>query len=310
MLSRGLGLHSSKCKAQTNVSGWSTRGEVRIEDGLVLKVLPEGEGLEILGTVLALSDATRIEIEHRIAAGWRSFWSLKRLLLNCKTSVKKRLRLFDATVGSSVLWCCQSWTPRVDEMRLLQTARNGMLRRICGSGRVPDEPWVEWIQRTTRRARGLAENAGVREWVHAHAAMKWSWAGHVLRRPVDSWVWKVTTWRDSAWNDIALECGSFRPLRPSRRRWMKWEDNLRRFSASQELGVWTDVTSDRETWASWRDAFADWFAAKCAESYKAPTFLRLTNGDPERMQKHQRVAERRKLKYDVNAIGRAMSCAS
>ena len=38
---RGLDLHSSKCKAQTNLSDWALRGEVSIEVGFCLHVLPE-----------------------------------------------------------------------------------------------------------------------------------------------------------------------------------------------------------------------------------------------------------------------------
>ena len=96
---RGLALHPSKCKAQTNIANWGLRGDVQIEDGFSLHVLPAGDAVEVLGTVLTLEDTTRTEIDHRIAAAWRKFWALKRLLLNRKVSIKQRLRLFDATGG-------------------------------------------------------------------------------------------------------------------------------------------------------------------------------------------------------------------
>ena len=99
-----------------------------------------------------------------------------------------RLKLFDATVGSCALWCCRSWTPRLEELRQLRVAWHSMLRRICGQRRAPDEDYVVWIQRCTRRARLFAERAGVREWVHSFASYKWAWAGHAARRPAETWL--------------------------------------------------------------------------------------------------------------------------
>ena len=84
---RGLALHPSKCKAQTNISTWTARGDVPIEEGFSLHVLPAGVLVELLGTVLDLGDTTKAEIDHRIAVSWRKFWASKRLLLNRGVSV-------------------------------------------------------------------------------------------------------------------------------------------------------------------------------------------------------------------------------
>ena len=130
-----------------------------------------------------------------------------------------------------------------------------MLRRICGVPRHSTEEWVPWIQRATHKSRQLALDAGVRDWVQAHALRKWSWAGHAARRPADSWLWRVTFWRDSEWNEAVLDMGSHRPLRPSRRRWMKWEDPLRRLMADGPGGSW----STRGRWESLREEFTSWF---------------------------------------------------
>ena len=193
---RGLSLHPSKCKVQTNVENWQHRGQTSLDDGFGVEVLPEGEPLTVLGTSLGLKDVTQHEIPNRIATGWRLFWALKALLLNRHASVKRRLRLFDSTVGSCVLWCAQSWTPREDERRLLQTARRSMLRKIVGAARAPDEGYVSWIKRVTEKAEEYAHAARVRDWFLAHRRCKWAWAGHVARMPASTWAWRVATWRD------------------------------------------------------------------------------------------------------------------
>ena len=248
--------------SKRGVQSWSKRGEISLSDGFSITFLAEHEPLVVLGTRLALQDATQHEVRNRIAAGWRSFWSMKSLLPHEGSSVKKRLRLFDSTVGSCVLCCAASWTPRVEELLLLRTARRAMLRRIVGQSRSPEETYVDWIQRVTNKAESVASAAGVRDWAVAHSKMKWNWAGHVARRPASTWVWRITTWRDTAWQALANESGAARPLRPSTRRWMKWEDALRCFCRREALGHWTDLAVDRETWARHADAFIVWFRLK------------------------------------------------
>ena len=252
---RGLSLHPSKCKVQTNTDTWNARGICELDAEMSVEVLAVGEPLTILGTALALSDTTQQEIPNRIATGWRLFWSMKQLLLNRKISVKRRLKLFDSTVGSCVLWCCQSWSLRREEERKLRSVRRSMLRKIVGSGRAPDETWVDWLQRVTHKAENLAAGVHVRDWVDAHALAKWRWAGHVIRIPTTAWAWRLTVWRDSAWQRLATDFGSMRPLRPSRRRWTKWEDPLRRFDTE-----WQSLAAVRERWAAKEETFAHWFS--------------------------------------------------
>ncbi len=258
-LERGLRLHPSKCKAQSNCLDWDRRGSVLMEEWFSLFVLEEEGCLEVLGTSLSLLDVTKPDFNHIIAVGWRKFWAMKRLLLNGNVSLKKRLHLFDSNVGRTVLYASHAWTPREEEVRTLRAAQNTMLRRICQHRRAPEERWHEWIQRVTAKARSRALEAGVRDWVHAHAQKKWHWPGHASRRSFSTWVRKVTCWRDSDWTKAMTDC-SWRPRRPSRRRWMKWEDPIRRYAAETGVPTWSNVTNDRTAWKSMAEGFAAWFS--------------------------------------------------
>ena len=169
---RGLALHPSKCKVQTNLQKSEICGDIYVEDGFFVEVLAPGDNLVLLGTLLNLDDVSSNEITNRIAAGWKLFWSLKRLLLNRKSSIARRLRLFDTTVGSCVTWCCESWAPRAEELRQLETARRSMLRKIVCVGRGPHEEWIDWIKRATHKALDWSARAGVREWVSLHFERK------------------------------------------------------------------------------------------------------------------------------------------
>ena len=132
-----------------------------------------------------------------------------------------------------------------------RSTRRAMLRRIAGVRRAPDEDYVDWIKRGTQKAEAIAASSRVREWTKTHYSMKWSWAGHVARRPTDSWIWRTTSWRDSEWQGLLDESTSCtRPLRPSRRRWTRWEDGLRRFCAARGFGKWQALAQNRELWPS------------------------------------------------------------
>ena len=188
---RGLALHPAKCKAQTNISELQQRGTINLDDGFSIEVLEVGASLELLGTSLNLDDATGHEVNNRIASAWRMFWSMKPLLMNRKVSIIRRLRLFDATVGSCATWCCESWTLRAAELRKMETARRSMLRKIVITIRSDAEEWVDWIIRATHRALEWSTRAGVRVWGMLHHSRKWAWAGHVARSGSDTWLYNI-----------------------------------------------------------------------------------------------------------------------
>ena len=144
----------------------------------------------------------------------------------------------------------------------MRAVQNRMLRKVCGISRGVEEEWLPWLRRATHKSRQLAVEAGVRDWVQTHALRKWLWAGHAARASSATWLWRVTFWRDSAWNTDVMEAGGQRVLRPSRRRWMKWEDPLRRFIAHSGGGVWSTAASDREQWATMAKTFVQWFSGQ------------------------------------------------
>ena len=252
---RGLNLHPSKCKVQTNNTAWTQRGDIDIEEGFSVEILPYDEGLVVLGTLLHLTDPTGREIRNRVAAGWKSFWSMSRLLTNRKVSLTQRLKVFDGSVANSVLWCTESWTPREEELRLLETTRRAMLRRMAAVRRCIDETWLDWIQRATHTALAAAERAGVRCWKFTHFMRKWLWAGHVARRPSCSWLIKITEWRDSSWQRT-VDGLAERPRRPSKRRWMRFEDRLRQYTDALGGETWMKKAQDREAWTEQAVFFA------------------------------------------------------
>ena len=99
----GLSLHPIKSKAQTNIPNWEIWGSIQFDEKTSLEVVPEGAGLKILGTLVVLGNGSTEEIRSRIAAGWKSIYCLKHMLLNRRIVIRRRLKLFGTTVASAIL---------------------------------------------------------------------------------------------------------------------------------------------------------------------------------------------------------------
>ena len=146
--------------------------------------------------------------------------------------------------------------PTQAEKRLLQTTQNAMLRRIAGPRRRPDEDWVEWVQRSTRKALEIAKDCGIRLWHQAHLQSKWCWAGHVFRMNEERLARRAAEWRDSRWQAAELDLpASLRIRRPYKTHWFRWEDELRRYAASLNWESWQSKAQHRETWLRHMKAF-------------------------------------------------------
>jgi hypothetical protein len=242
----GLNLNLDKCLVQTS------RANVRIHpieiDGQCIPMVDSSDGFKVLGTMFTLQGRCSMEVKARIAAAWGKFHALWPVLGKRDGDLRKRLRLFDACVSQSALWCCESWLITKKEKDLLKSTQNNMLRRIAGPRRAPDESWVEWVKRSTRRAVAEAKQTGIRMWVDAHLKSKWCWAGHAIRMAEGRLARRGLEWRDSVWwtTEVLLFSGQLRLRRPMRTHWFRWEDDLKRYAAICGWASWQSVAQLRD----------------------------------------------------------------
>ena len=113
------------------------------------------------------------------------------------------MRLFDATVTSSVLYGSGCWAMTVERTRRLQTEERKMLRRIVQTPRrhfeladmsVEQESWVDWVTRATRRAEGLFRRAGYRSWGYQQRGRKRQLQSRIQQREDGRWSTKLLEW--------------------------------------------------------------------------------------------------------------------
>ena len=171
----------------------------------------------------------------------------------------KRLRVFDASVTQTVLWCSESWLITQREKQILRSTQHAMLRKIAGARRQPSEDWLDWLKRSTRRALAAAKEHKIRMWHEAHIKQKWTWAGRVMQMPAYRLARRAVEWRDSAWQATeALLPSALRVRRPTRSHWFRWEDELRRYATYKGWSSWQSVAkSEPDTWMQSFSNFLD-----------------------------------------------------
>jgi hypothetical protein len=97
---------------------------------MTIEVLPTGGHTKYLGRKLCFKDSHRVEIENRISAAWKKFFTLKQELLGKRYCLSDRFRLFHGTVTPTILYGCEAWTLTGElENRLKRTQRQ-ILRMI------------------------------------------------------------------------------------------------------------------------------------------------------------------------------------
>ena len=106
-------------------------------------------------------------------------------------------------------------------------------------------------QRKQRRRPGqLVSDVGFEAFLIA----KWRWAHKIMNMAPDRWTSRTTKWRDSHWCFVQ---GS-RPLRVRPGRFMKWEDDLRQYAASETWINWQEKAKDPLTWNAHESKYVKW----------------------------------------------------
>ena len=203
-----------------------------------------------------------VEFQSRLNAAWAKFWDLWPLLGKRDANLHKRIRLLEATVAKTLLWCSETWYLTVKQKRKLRTLQRTMLRKIVLVRRGPDEEYVTWIRRATRQAEANAKESGATCWLSTALSNKWKWAGELSRMSLERWASRTTFWRDSKWWSFQPRGGSSYGARPMRARpgyIPRWENELNQFASLQGWTSWQDVAKNVKSWEAAEKDFVELF---------------------------------------------------
>ena len=116
------------------------------------------------------------EVNARIRKARITFANLRHLWRQKSLSLSLKARVYQATVRAVLLYGCETWANRVQDLRKLQVFDNRCLRTIAGFG------WYEKIRNTDvhRRIFGSAANHSLGNIIRRSQLR---WLGHVLRMP-------------------------------------------------------------------------------------------------------------------------------
>lgn len=206
------------------------------------QVLDRVDNFTYLGSSFTPSGQAHGEINIRIGKAWAAFQGLRQALWNRHdVSLRTKLRVFNTSVMSILLYACETWPLRVEDVRSLNAFHHRCLRAIL---RVR---YQDHITNDTVRSR-CGDTRPVSVTIKER---RLRWLGHVLRKdqedlaksslmasPLPSWRRKqggqIKTWKKTVLEDLEAYGGS---LIYGRKRWEKdWPTLI------------SDVAQHRDAW--------------------------------------------------------------
>ncbi|XP_045484950.1 uncharacterized protein LOC110996663 [Pieris rapae] len=123
----GLKMNTEKTKVMTN----SRKEKVLLNNNIIEYV----DEYLYLGQTISMTDSTTKEIDTRIAKAWKSFWALKEVMKNKKTSMVIKRKVFNTCVLPVLTYGSQTWAPTKAQYTKLQVCQRAMERCMIGKTR-------------------------------------------------------------------------------------------------------------------------------------------------------------------------------
>lgn len=179
-----------------------------------------------LGVTITDNNREEMEIQSRLAAAERSYWSLIKLFKSKLLSKTTKIKMYKTIVQPVLLYGSETWSFTKKSQQRLITFENKILRRIFG----PIKEGDNWRIRKNKELRELYSEGDI---VGISRSRRLRWMGHVNRRSEREMVKTVLR-------------GQPEGRRPLGRPRMRWFDEVRKDLRS--MGVELDLTEDRAAW--------------------------------------------------------------
>lgn len=215
----GLLMNKEKTKIMTN----SSSKDFIIDDWKIDKV----DDFRYLGQNVSFISKTDKELDTRISAAWRSFWSLKKFLLS-NLPMSHKQKLMDTIILPILTYGAQTWTLTVKDENKLQAEQKAMERRILK---------ISLIQHHTNAE--IREITKIKDVLIKARELKWDWAGHTQRM------------EDFRWPKLLINWFPQNSKRKRGHQVKRWSDDIEKIG----LGRWREKAQDRKLWKNLRETF-------------------------------------------------------
>ena len=144
-----------------------------------LRIEPR-ESLEVMGIALSVPLRPASLMDAGLAKARKKYFASKNML-ECRTPLKERLKLFASTVGGAALWYSSAAPPSPQALGAANSLQLELVSRMAGFKRGSTESWLEYHTRSRRAARQLLATNEQPRWSSLWLQRYWNYKGHVAR---------------------------------------------------------------------------------------------------------------------------------
>ncbi|CAE7361985.1 unnamed protein product [Symbiodinium necroappetens] len=143
------------------------------------QVVPK-ESLEVMGIALSIPLRPASLMDSALAKARKKHFA-NRGMLECRTPLKERLKMFTSTVGGAALWYSSAAPPSPQALGAVNSLQLELVSRMAGFRRRSSETWLEFHTRSRRAARQLLVSHEQPRWSTLWLQRYWNYKGHVAR---------------------------------------------------------------------------------------------------------------------------------
>jgi hypothetical protein len=253
----GLDIQPEKCCAMGNRFA-GPPADILLRD-IIIKNTSGADGFVFLGTLLTIDGSCILEVRARIASAWRTFWRLRRYLLNRGISTNKRLEFWMMTIRPSLFWAAGSWRLTSDLCSEITKAQRSMFRKISMKPRLFDDTAWDYMARSARALETWLTKTKHDSWENYGLKQAWSWAGHVARLPAGRLARKVLHTDGAYWRTAcqALDVSTSFFGKFGVRRRLRWENTIQQFCFIELMDTWCDIATNKGVWETKMTAYVN-----------------------------------------------------
>ena len=175
-----LGLFASKVKTKSMRMNTTNTTPIMLQTGDIEDVS------SFTYNMVSTTRGTDVDVKARIGKARAAFNILQKIWKSLDITASVKLQLFNNNVNSILLYGSETWRTSKSMLRKVQAFVNKCRRRILR---------IRWAEKI--RNEELWERTGQEPVKSVISRRKWSWIGHMLRKPKDNITKQALQWNSS-----------------------------------------------------------------------------------------------------------------
>jgi len=147
--------------------------------------IEKSESIVYLGSQVDADGGMSEEVDRRVNAANRVFWSFRRLWKNNHVSLQTKARVYAASVRSALMYGAENWALTEKQLYTIEVFDRKRLRWIAG---------IKWSDKISNHQ--LMEKVKLDTLDTFIMRRRWQWLGHILRMSPKRWPRRVIEWKE------------------------------------------------------------------------------------------------------------------